>query len=61
MQMKPIAMRCNQHQFQEIKDILIENEVNIQEICLHLFDECGYLTNNFGNTLLIYWKYTRQE
>jgi hypothetical protein len=49
--MKPIAMRCNQHQFQEIKDILIENEVNIQEICLHLFDECGYLTNNFGNTL----------
>ena len=28
--MKPIAMRCNQHQFQEIKDILIENEVNIK-------------------------------
>ena len=49
--MKPIAMHCNQHQFQEIKDILIENEVNIQEICLHLFDECGYLTNNFINTL----------
>lgn len=44
---KPIAMRCNQQQYGEISQILLNNECKIQ-LCSN-FSECPYLINNYCN------------
>ncbi len=47
--MKPISMRCNQQQWEEIKPILLENGLKIQSI--HSFKDYPYLVNNWNGTL----------
>jgi len=63
--MKPIAMRCTEQQFEEIRPILEKNGLNI--INIKNFQTCPYLVNNANNKLgditnslkdSIYW-YTR--
>lgn len=45
---KPIAMRCNQQQYAEIKQILIDN--GFKTSLYDTFDRCPYLINNYdGN------------
>lgn len=44
---KPIAMRCNQQQYDEIKQILLDNNCRLTELN-GTFDEYQYLVNNQG-------------
>lgn len=47
--MKPIAMRCTEQQFEEIRPILDKNGLNI--INITDFQNCPYLVNNAQNKL----------
>jgi hypothetical protein len=45
--LKPIAMRCNQKQFNEIKQVLIDNNCTLSQI--YEFEENTFLVNNRYN------------
>lgn len=43
---KPIAMRCNKQQYEEIRDVLLKNEFTEDDWIKK--EDFGYLTNNFN-------------
>ena len=50
MNIKPIVMRCNSQQWEEIKPILEKHKIKIFDIS-YRFDSCPYLVNNLDGIL----------
>jgi hypothetical protein len=50
-QFRPISMKCNQEQFDEIRPILEKARINIQDV--YDFNNFNYLTNNYAGEGLI--------
>ena len=51
--MKPIAMRCNEAQFNDIKSILIDNLLTVSSISPFDIVDCMLVNNRFGTLGLV--------